>query len=1076
MKATQEDQEAAGPFRCADALLLRAAVPPSTLPESTERAASDGVQCVRAAAADPYLREALLLSSASLSLTMEKAVDGQAISPRQLRRAVRAVNRYRLRMSSRATPFGILAGVAEGAFGQKPQAQWGAAHRKSVLPDSRWLSEVITEWESDLDVLRMLRVTTNDLCVVRGGRLVVPHTPGAEGTALKRLSLRYTAALRVTLTAAERPVRFTDLQESLTARFPSVTEATVVRLLKQLVGMGVLLTELRPGLASPDPLGHVLARLSARLDPEHPATSRRVRELAAVRSELAEYAGTPLGQGHRSLKSVISRMNGMRTSVKPVQADLGLDVEFTLPRGVADEVERTVEVLGRLARRRPSRTHLADYHAVFLERYGTQRAVPLLELVDPDTGIGSPAGYTQPRTAAREALARPPAPHSDDVLVSLAQEASLNGEHEVVLDEPLVRRLAGDAQETAATSTLQSFDLLTHVLADSLSALENGDFRIVLLAAKSQAGSYAGRFAGLRPNGTDRYARLLRDLPARQTDAELVELLFTPVPPGAANVARTRSWAATRIEAGTFADRGAHDVLGLGDIAVVATTRRLAALSLKRGREIEPTLVSMVSTEAHAPNAVRLLGEITRSGDESLPVWNWGAAQGLPFLPRVRHGRTVVSPARWRPAPALLGDGAPPAEVWAADFERWRERWRVPGRVRLADGDHRITLDLSLPAHLELLRDELRRHPSAVLEELPDSGDRGLGWLAPTDGDVRRMGHAAEVVFSLMRRPATAPAPTPASPSSRSRGAGHGASPPTDSPVPFLHLAEREVHLPGSKWLYAKVYCAAERQDEILADRLPAFLAEMPCEVRRWFYVRYHDDAPHLRLRFHGEPEVLTGALLPRLTAWVRDLSDTGPPHRLVLDTYDPETERYGGLAGMSAAEAFFEADSRACLEQIRLLRDSRSNLDPTVMVAADFMDIAHRVLGPEQAQHWLSETAPRMYGVDLRGTRPEDVLDPRDDWSGLRDTPGGDRLWKSWSERAPSLAQFTDRLRTREAGGGGHAALSPVLASLIHMHHNRVHGTDQEHEKQALALAAAAAQAHLATARHAGGERNRTK
>jgi thiopeptide-type bacteriocin biosynthesis protein len=36
---------------------------------------------------------------------------------------------------------------------------------------------------------------------------------------------------------------------------------------------------------------------------------------------------------------------------------------------------------------------------------------------------------------------------------------------------------------------------------------------------------------------------------------------------------------------------------------------------------------------------------------------------------------------------------------------------------------------------------------------------------------------------------------------------------------------------------------------------------------------------------------------------------------RFVLDTYEQEIERYGGLAGMAAAEAIFAADSRCAAD-----------------------------------------------------------------------------------------------------------------------------------------------------------------
>ncbi|MFH9089090.1 lantibiotic dehydratase [Streptomyces sp. NPDC017673] len=1092
MKATSGTGRAAAGLWRAGPVLLRAAVPRSLRPqEADEQTASDDTGFLRAVAHDAFLREALLLSSSSLSATLDKVEAGQPVPARKLRRAVRAITRYRLRLAGRSTPFGILAGVAAGGFGPEPEVRWGRAHRKSVYPDAGWLTDVLTELEGDLGVLRMLHVTTSDLCWARGGRLVVPHAPAGDSRGVRQVSLRHTAAVRAALTEAARPVAFTHLEKTLAVQFPAVTEAVVANLLRQLVAVGALLTDLRPSSATRDPLGHVLGSLSGTLDEATAASRHTLAELAAVRRGLAEYAGTPLGRGRSVLGPVTARMDALRACAQPVQVDLGLDVRVTLPPAVATEVERAAEVLTRMAARRPGPDFLAAYHADFLERYGTQRAVPLLELLDPDRGLGAPAGYRHPGGAARKPVSRPLVPDGiDALLIALAQETCLLCEDEIVLDDTLVRALCGEAGSadggSRTGSTLQSFDLLTHLLADSTACLARGDFQLVVLGVRTQAGAYAGRFAHLLPTGPDGHTQLLRDLPVRQPSAVRAQLVFAPLQPRAANVARTAYWGATRIEAGTFADRGSEHVLGLHDIAVVATPRRLAAVALSTGCEIVPTLAGMVATDAHAPNAVRLLNDIVRSGDTAAPGWRWGTAEALPYLPRVRYGRTVLSTARWRPVDPSLHDTTSSDEQWAADFRRWRTRWRLPDRVRVADSDRRITLDLDSPAHLALLRGELRRRPSVVLEELPAGGSTGCGWLAPADGGAAEANGVAEVVFSLVRQPGAAPAgtvpslpgplesrdlpKTPHAPSG-TPGARRNALPSPDPAVPFLYLPGRTVHPPGSEWLYAKVYCAAERHDEILAERLPELLAELPPEVDRWFYVRYRDDSPHLRLRFHGDPGALTGRLLPRITAWTRGLSGTGTPQRLVLDTYDPEAERYGGAGALPAAEAFFEADSRTCLEEIRLLRRPPADIDPLIVMAADYINLAHRMLGPDRGHRWLIDRAstesPAVAGRDAAapGARAEKVLDPADDWSALRSTPWGEHLTGLWAERGDALEDFTNRLRAGRTADEATTA-DTVLASVLHMHHNRLHGIDRAHEKQALALAARACRAAAARSR----------
>src|SRR4029079_14096276 len=100
----------------------------------------------------------------------------------------------------------------------------------------------------------------------------------------------------------------------------------------------------------------------------------------------------------------------------------------------------------------------------------------------------------------------------------------------------------------------------------------------------------------------------------------------------------------------------------------------------------------------------------------------------------------------------------------------------------------------------------------------------------------------------------------------------------------------------------------------------------------RWFFLRYSDPDPHLRLRFGGVPARLVTELFPKLCEWTRELVAAGSCLRVGFDTYEREIERYGGLAAMQAAEAVFAADSAAVVEHLRLARGDLGAFDRTAL------------------------------------------------------------------------------------------------------------------------------------------------
>src|SRR5690606_19007267 len=76
----------------------------------------------------------------------------------------------------------------------------------------------------------------------------------------------------------------------------------------------------------------------------------------------------------------------------------------------------------------------------------------------------------------------------------------------------------------------------------------------------------------------------------------------------------------------------------------------------------------------------------------------------------------------------------------------------------------------------------------------------------------------------------------------------------------------------------------------------------------------------------------------------------------LVLDTYHPETGRYGSGAAMAAAEELFAADSAAVVAQLNALAGS-PQLHPHALTAASMVDLTAAMAGDRAAgMRWLIE------------------------------------------------------------------------------------------------------------------------
>ena len=572
----------------------------------------------------------------------------------------------------------------------------------------------------------------------------------------------------------------------------------------------------------------------------------------------------------------------------PVQVDAALPMTGRrIDAAVAREAATAAELLLRLTPLPGRVPHLDAYQRRFEARYGAEREVPLVELVDPELGLG-PIGQQD-----REWYA-PPGPRERDRVRALREIAidALREQRAVVeLDDALMARL--EVADPARVELPDSLEVAVAVAAASAAALDAGEFR-----ARRHAGRGGGR-GRLRARAVRRPARrgrarrqgraAARGGAARRRDR--AELVYLPAATRVANVAVRPPVAGHEVVCGVPAGGDPDAAITLDELLVGVRDGRFRVR--RRGTAAELALSEHHMLDGRfAPPAIRFLQHVARDGRVLLGPFDWGPATEFPFLPRVQRGRVVLAPARWRLDRLGRGDGPAGSEGIAASADRrldrlagsarwvrgrrrlgrsparpgrtgrrgghgpealaaWRGRWAVPRAVYLAEGDQRLLLDLEAPAHVELLLDALRGGAAGrILEEaLPGLDD---AWLPGPHGR-----HLVELVVPLVpRRPA-------------GRRRAVDAAAPADPPAPSVRTRP-----PGSDWLFLRLDCPPVLQDDLIVDRLAPFaeFARSAALADDWFFIRYADPEPHLRLRLHGPPDVLRTQLLPQAIAWAQAL------------------------------------------------------------------------------------------------------------------------------------------------------------------------------------------------------------
>jgi thiopeptide-type bacteriocin biosynthesis protein len=431
--------------------------------------------------------------------------------------------------------------------------------------------------------------------------------------------------------------------------------------------------------------------------------------------------------------------------------------------------------------------------------------------------------------------------------------------------------------------------------------------------------------------------------------------------------------------------------------------------------------------------AYRILCSLQSQGTRSGVQWTWYPFQKLPFLPRVRCGRAILSRARWRVTAEELAEFASlrDAARYAA-AQRWRERRGIPRRVLLAelesdllvDFDHALSVDAFLGAARQLDKAFELAEFWPGFNELPVRGPEG------------RFVHELTIPFTRHRAPTRR------------------------APGPPVHREVERILPPTSRWLYLKLYTGSVTADLVLRAAIAPLVARAmeSGAADRWFFIRYNDPQNHLRVRFGGEP-----ARLREIIDWLPELLDPlmeeGRIWRWQLDTYEREVERYGGPEGMEIAERIFHADSEAVLTVLEELAGDRgadwrwrAALVGIDRMLADFgLDLAGRrdmlialrrafgnefAAGPQLTQQLaqrLRENGDELYELIADGVAPDHPL-------------AGS--FGAFDRRSAHLAPLVAELRALDSRGGLTVRLDGLVTSYVHMFVNRLIRSDaRRHE-----------------------------
>lgn len=382
---------------------------------------------------------------------------------------------------------------------------------------------------------------------------------------------------------------------------------------------------------------------------------------------------------------------------------------------------------------------------------------------------------------------------------------------------------------------------------------------------------------------------------AAQLEAQNPEMLFAEIlqlsDPHTDNVNRRESLWNYELPVTASSQLPASNQLQLADLYLEIHNGMVYLWSETHQKFVVPRLTSAYNHRLNKLPLFRFLADLSyQYGRTNLSFDLRSFFPGLDHYPRVEYQNAILSPATW----ILTAEQLRPIQKTAEGsllqaFQEMITACGLPAVFAAAEGDQQLVFHAEHVQDALFFAEFIRQKKEITLHE----------FFEPDTSVVSDQAGTAYVAqFNAMLLP-DEPLPIP-----------------TRLTVKHEKKTAARKFMPGTEWLYLKIYLPGTKASRLLLRIRPLIRRKYAHgTVSKWFFIRYQDHAPHIRLRLKVDPKNISEVLIAfrqSLEGHIRQQVI----REYQLDVYSRELERYQ-VAGIDLTEDHFEASSDFVLQYL---------------------------------------------------------------------------------------------------------------------------------------------------------------
>lgn len=843
---------------------------------------------------DDSFLEALYLASPVLHRECNKYKKGLITESGDIEKLKKTVVKYYLRSISRCTPFGLFSGCTVSQWSSEPDARLviNSTIKRHTRLDMHYLCALAQELALRQGIKEQLLYFTNNSYYNIGDETRYVEYKYFLGSRIHQISsVDATDYLEELLKKAVHGITIQEIIRLLEVQ--DADEDEIQEFINELISSQLLVSELEPAITGEEfvhQILHVLKRVYSA------AGNKPVLDIIEILETVIDALGqidlADLNPEHdyQVIMLQLDKLNVPYEEGKLFQTDMYREVmNGGLSKKNGDDLLDAVRVLNRFGAYQATNPNLESFSKRFYDRY-EDGEMPLLEVLDTETGIG----YL-------EAGAQEHIPLVEDIVFSHSPNPT--HKHSWGPIEKYLMNRVSIVQETGADVLEikeEDMEFLTNANFEDLPPSMYLMFRIIdadrnLLYLEHCGGSSAaallGRFAHTVA-GVRNLVNGITDAEEKQNpDVIFAEIIHLPES-RVGNVILHPPFRKFEIPYLSQSSLPVNNQIYLQNLMISIRQGKLILRCKVSNKLVIPRLSSAHNFQSHALPVYQFLCDMQLQQQRPSLAFNWGSIMYMiKALPRVQYKNVIVSPATWR----LLGSDYAQLlnntnkDETATRLKVFIARWRLPRFIVIVEGDNELLIDFDNFISVNIFLDTIKKRPGIELREF--MAPRGKAVSNQCGGVYNN-----QVIAALIKNSPTYQAPALNS---------------------FATTDDvNAVYIPGSQWVYYKIYCGTKSADKILTAAIKPIVDILLQKklITRFFFIRYYDPSFHIRFRLELTDSGSMGAVSQIIHEYLSVFHKSGLVWKIQTDTYKRETRRYGAKT-IGLAEHLFFRDSEAVLQ-----------------------------------------------------------------------------------------------------------------------------------------------------------------